>query len=118
MSYAEIKPEYYTMLQPQSPWHPGSEGWFHAPWPGWGENPNLVGPARLAVEGVGAYYPTHDTQPINGLGCGCSVARGVGDADPNAPATFPWQRLAIGAALVAATVYVFTRPKLLTTVMG
>ncbi len=54
MSYANIKPEYYRMFQPDSPWHAGAPGWKNAPWPGWGENPNLVGPPRLAVEGLGA----------------------------------------------------------------
>ncbi len=53
MSYANIKPEYYRMFQPDSPWHAGAPGWKNAPWPGWGENPNLVGPPRLAVEGLG-----------------------------------------------------------------
>lgn len=41
------------MLQPESAWHAGAPGWSVAPYPGWGENPNLVGPARLAVEGLG-----------------------------------------------------------------
>jgi hypothetical protein len=42
------------MLQPEGAWHPGAEGWSVAPYPGWGENPALVGPKRLAVEGLGA----------------------------------------------------------------
>lgn len=41
------------MLQPTSAWHPGAEGWSVAPYPGWGENPALVGPKRLGVEGLG-----------------------------------------------------------------
>jgi hypothetical protein len=54
MSYALIKPEYYRMFQPDSPWHAGAPGWKSAPWPGWGRNPNLVGPPRLGVEGLGS----------------------------------------------------------------
>lgn len=53
MSYAEIKPQYYRMHQPDSPWHAGSPGWSTAPWPSFMPNPNLVGPPRLAVEGLG-----------------------------------------------------------------
>ena len=74
MSYAEIKPQYYQMHMPDSPWHAGSEGWKSAPWPSFGVNPNLVGPPRLAVEGlgglraVGAYYKPEYEAPISGLG--------------------------------------------------
>ncbi len=53
MSYVALKPRYYQMLNPESPWHPGAPGWSTAPVPGWGENPALVGPPRLAVEGLG-----------------------------------------------------------------
>jgi hypothetical protein len=52
MSYAQVTPEYYRMLQPDSAWHAGSPGWSRAPVPGWGMNPNRVGPPRLAVNGV------------------------------------------------------------------
>lgn len=95
MSYAEIKPQYYQMHQPDSPWHAGSPGWKDAPWPSWGVNPNLVGPPRLAVEGLGAYFAPKYERPINGLGayfapkyetpisglgaCPCA-AKGVGDS--------------------------------------
>jgi len=74
MSYAEIKHQYYQMHMPDSPWHAGSEGWKSAPWPSFGVNPNLVGPPRLAVEGlgglraVGAYYKPEYEASINGLG--------------------------------------------------
>lgn len=54
MSYVALNPSYYQMLQPESAWHPGAEGWSVAPYPGWGENPALVGPKRLGVEGLGA----------------------------------------------------------------
>jgi hypothetical protein len=83
MSYSEIKPEYYRMHQPDSPWHAGSKGWSSAPWPGWGRNPNLVGQPRVGVEGLGAYYANKFEQPISGLGssgCGC---KGVGDTAPS-----------------------------------
>ena len=54
MSYVAINPSYYQMLQPTGPWHAGAPGWSVAPVPGWGENPALVGPKRLGVEGLGA----------------------------------------------------------------
>jgi hypothetical protein len=53
VSYVAINPSYYQMYQPESAWHSGAEGWSVAPYPGWGQNPNLVGPKRLAVEGLG-----------------------------------------------------------------
>lgn len=68
MSYAQIKPQYYQMHMPDSPWHAGSEGWKSAPWPSFGVNPNLVGPPRLAVEGLGAYFKPVYEKPISGLG--------------------------------------------------
>ena len=63
------------MFQADSPWHAGAPGWKTAPWPGWGENPNLVGPPRLAVDGLGAYHAPKYETPIAGLGasCGCSA---------------------------------------------
>ena len=76
MSYAEIKPQYYQMHMPDSPWHAGSEGWKDAPWPTFGVNPNLVGPPRLAVEGLGspsamgAYFKPEYERAISGLGLG------------------------------------------------
>jgi hypothetical protein len=71
MSYAEIKPQYYKMFQPDSPWHAGAPGWKDAPWPGWGRNPNLVGPPRLGVEGLGAmgaYFQPQYEKAISGMG--------------------------------------------------
>lgn len=68
MSYAEIKPQYYRMHQPDSPWHAGSPGWSTAPWPSFMPNPNLVGPPRLGVEGLGAYFKPVYEKPIAGLG--------------------------------------------------
>ena len=54
MSYVALNPSYYQMLQPESAWHAGAEGWSVAPYPGWGSNPALVGPKRLGVEGLGS----------------------------------------------------------------
>lgn len=92
MSYSELKPEYYRMFQPDSPWHAGAPGWKSAPWPGWGRNPNLVGPPRLAVNGLGAYFAPKYETAISGLGrglgssgCGCKGASGMGDGAALAP---------------------------------
>ncbi len=129
MSYAEIKPEYYRMHQPDSPWHAGSPGWKSAPWPGWGQNGNLVGPPRLAVEGLGAYFAPQYEKAIGGLGayfapryekpisgvgaCPCS-ARGVGDeAALTSTTRSPWAialPVAVIALITGAAVYVATRP--------
>lgn len=101
MSYSDIKPEYYRMFQPDSPWHAGSEGWASAPWPGWGRNPNLVGQPRVAVDGLGAYYANTFEQPINGLGgCGC---KGVGDSVNADTTTSVWVvgAFAVGLAAIA-----------------
>lgn len=70
MSYVALKPSYYQMLQPESPWHPGAPGWSTAPVPGWGQNPALVGPRRLGVEGLGAdtLDCTTDRQIAGGAG--------------------------------------------------
>lgn len=61
------------MFQPEGAWHAGAPGWSEAPYPGWGENPNLVGPKRLAVEGLGM---TDDTTMK--LGMGVLAALGLG----------------------------------------
>ncbi len=53
MSYVKLNPSYYQMFQPEGAWHAGAEGWSVAPYPGWGQNPALVGPKRLGVEGLG-----------------------------------------------------------------
>lgn len=74
------------MLQPESPWYPGGRGWKTAPVPGWGENPALVGPARLAVEGLGA-------------DADCSMDRQLGALGG----------LAVGIFMGAATVFLLTR---------
>jgi len=82
MSFARIAPPVYETYQPETPWQPGSSGWSRPFVPGWGQNPNLVGPPRKAVQGlgcgsggcgcgckgVGAYYPTELVKPISGVG--------------------------------------------------
>ncbi len=52
VSYVALQPSYYQMFQPEGAWHAGAEGWSVAPYPGWGQNPALVGPKRLGVEGI------------------------------------------------------------------
>ena len=74
MSYVKLNPSFYQMLQPESAWHPGAEGWSVAPYPGWGENPALVGPRRLGVEGLGAASLTGG--PVLIL-AGCAAAIGI-----------------------------------------
>jgi len=54
MSYYGIPPAYYEEFQPGTPWHQGARGWSRAPVPGWGANPALVGPRRLAMHGCSA----------------------------------------------------------------
>lgn len=71
MSYVALNPSYYQMLQPDSAWHPGAPGWSVAPFPGWGENPALVGPKRLGVEGLGLSVAVTD-------GADCSADRKTG----------------------------------------
>lgn len=101
MSYDRVNPTYYQTFQPNTPFHPGAEGWQTAPWVTWGENPNLAGRARLATDGLGA-APS----------CGCSglgkvvAISGLGapDAAPITLASTPsWVRTLamIGAAASA-----------------
>lgn len=136
MSYAQVKPEYYRMHQPDSPWHAGAPGWKDAPWPGWGQNPNVVGQPRVGVEGLGAYFaPEYEKAIGSGLGlgayfapsyekpiqpgigaCPCS-ARGYGDdAVVQGPVAIAGSKLplygsiAVIALLTGAAIYVATRP--------
>lgn len=68
MTYQMINPPFYEMYQPDSPYHAGAPGWTRAPFPGWGNNPVMRGPKRLAMQGLGSYYPTQYNWAINGLG--------------------------------------------------
>lgn len=72
MSYASIGPDVYKTYQPDGPWRAGSKGWSRPFWPGWAQNPNLVGPPRKAVQGLGC--------GSGGCGCGCK-----GSAKPAGP---------------------------------
>jgi hypothetical protein len=47
--YEVIPPATYRALQPDDLTHAGSEGWTHAPVPGWGINPDRVGPRMLGA---------------------------------------------------------------------
>lgn len=118
MSYSEIKPEYYRMHQPDSPWHAGSTGWSTAPWPGWGRNPNLVGQSRVGVNGIaglGAYYANRFEQPINGLGGGGCGCKGVGDAITVPPTATPaatsvWVVGAVAVGLAGIAYFAMHKP--------
>ncbi len=90
MSYVNIEPGYYQMLQPDSVYHPGGPGWSTAPVPGWGENPNLVGPPLLAVNGLGG------CSSCKGLG-GVRAVSGLG----NDPAEQKTSALDVGKYVVA-----------------
>ena len=91
MSYRAIQTEFYEMNEPQTPWHPGGDGWQQAPWPSWGDNPNQVGPKR---QGVG--------------GCGCSGATpAVGDE--SAPPSSNALVLTLGALVMLGGIAYFAR---------
>ena len=72
MSYDRVNPTYYQTYQPDTPFHPGAEGWSVAPWMTWGDNPNLAGRRRLATDGLGKVVA------ISGLGGGGHTAIGIG----------------------------------------
>jgi hypothetical protein len=74
MSYFGVKPAYYQEFQPGTPWQQGAPGWSVAPIPGWGQNPNLRGPERLAVSGCVA---CGQTETGSGLGSILLLAAGV-----------------------------------------
>lgn len=48
-SYAELNRDFYQTYSPHNWQHPGSKGWSAAPVPGWGNNPLMAGPPRIAV---------------------------------------------------------------------
>jgi hypothetical protein len=73
VSYVAVNPSFYQMFQPEGAWHAGAPGWSEAPYPGWGENPNLVGPKRLGVEGLGM-----DDATTMKVGMGVIAALGLG----------------------------------------
>ena len=87
MSYDRVTPTYYQTFQPGTPFHPGAPGWTEAPYPTWGENPNLAGRRRLATDGLGRVVA------ISGLG-----------ADMPFPSPPPWLR-AVSMLAAAASAY-------------
>ena len=68
MTYFSVPDAYYQEFQPGTPWHQGARGWSTAPVPGWGANPNLVGPPRLAVHGCTACGQESSTSKLAILG--------------------------------------------------
>ena len=94
MSYVNIEPGYYQMLQPDSVYHPGGSGWSTAPVPGWGENPNLVGPPRLAVGALGG------CGSCKGLG-GVRAVSGFGDETAAEKPAEKTSALDVGKYLIA-----------------
>lgn len=65
-SYDMVTPEYYETFQQGTPYHAGAPGWTKAPWPTWGDNPNLAGRQRLATDGLGAVTAIGSTDPSLG----------------------------------------------------
>lgn len=62
MSYDHVNPTYYQTFQQGTPFHAGAPGWTKAPFPTWGDNPNMAGRRRLATDGLGRVVA------ISGLG--------------------------------------------------
>jgi len=108
VSYDVVKPDWYRIHTPDSPWHAGAQGWSQAPWPGWGENPNLIGPRMLAVNGFGSEMsvrPTTQRMALPGMPMP-TVA-----PTPTAPTEkkIPWALIAL-AGLVAVGGYFMLKP--------
>jgi len=93
VSYVALNTSYYQMLNPESAWHAGAEGWSMAPVPGWGENPALVGPKRLGVEGLGLDITVNDGKANCAVDRQQGVLLGVG----------------IGGAIVGLAAFLLTR---------
>lgn len=89
MSYVNTPPGYYEQFQIGSPLEEGTEGWSKAPWPGWGQNANLIGPKQIAIgatpDGLGAYYSA--ARAAQDLAK--NINQGVG-ADAPAPSKGAW----------------------------
>jgi hypothetical protein len=68
MSYVNTSRPYYEQFQIDTPLEEGTMGWSRAPWPGWGQNANLIGPKQIAVgsspDGLGAYYRNQENRAI------------------------------------------------------
>ncbi len=101
MSYDQTNPTYYQTFQPDTPFHPGAEGWSTAPWMTWGDNPNLAGRRKLATDGLG------NVIAISGLGAvnlGPAPDGGTTLTLPALPPVPAW-RQAVGTVAAAACAY-------------
>jgi hypothetical protein len=110
VSYDVVKPDWYRIHTPDSPWHAGAQGWSQAPWPGWGENPNLIGPRMLAVNGFGSEMSVRPTTPTQRMALPGMPMPTVAPT-PTAPTEkkIPWALIAL-AALVAVGGYFMLKP--------
>ena len=100
MSYHQPNPTYYQTFQPDTPFHPGAEGWTKAPWVTWGDNPNLAGRRKLATDGLGKVIA------ISGLGAiSLGPAPEPGAASMPLLAPVPAWRQALGTVSAAACAY-------------
>jgi hypothetical protein len=110
VSYDVVKPDFYRIHTPDTPWHAGAQGWSQAPWPGWGENPNLIGPRMLAVNGFGSEMsvrqPTTQRMALPGM-----PMPGTTPPPPVAPTEkkIPWGLIGL-AGLVAVGGYFMLKP--------
>lgn len=68
MSYDRITPAYYKTYQQDTPYHAGARGWTQAPWPTWGNNPQLAGRRLLATDGLGAITAVSGLGSPDGIG--------------------------------------------------
>ena len=98
MSYDRVNPTYYQTFQPDTPFHAGSEGWTKAPWPTWGDNPNLAGRQRLATDGLGSVLA------ISGLGADVTASVPPMPTIPPFPVVPAWRK-ALDALSGAACAY-------------
>lgn len=112
MSYEQISPEVYQVYQPETPWQPGAKGWWRAPIPGWGENPNLLDTHVKAIHGLGC----SGARTTAGLGCagGCGC-KGTGETATPAPTATPelpgWGVAAVILVTMAAGVLLLRKSR-------
>lgn len=102
MSYAQIAPEVYQVYQPETPWHPGAKGWWSAPVPGWGQNPNLLDRHEKAVQGFGEYYEGGSGGEALGCGGGCGCKGTGADAAASEVKEFPVTAVVAVAIVITA----------------
>lgn len=85
-----MQTSYYT--NPPPPFNPG---WQHSPWPGWGVNPAIRGPARLGVGAIAA-------KPMFSTVRAAQIAQQRVAIEPGAAKPFPWIYVICGLALLGA----------------